>query len=64
MKLTLLSAVCSAALFFSCSNENAEKQHKDSANMLQDTLPANSLKDSININHDPADHTHVDSMKK
>jgi hypothetical protein len=61
MKPKLFSAAI-AALLISCSNSEDAGQNKDSANTLQDTFPANGLKDSMSPDSNPADATHVDSL--
>ena len=56
---------CAAIVFFaSCSNGEGYNQHSDSANMLQDTLPAtHNPPVAIPLDSNPPDATHVDSMK-
>jgi hypothetical protein len=64
MKLKIFSAALMTGLLFSCSNSDSSDEHKDSANTLQDTFPANGLKDSVGLDSDAADATHVDSLNK
>jgi hypothetical protein len=46
-----------ATVLMSCGNADNKAKDKDSANVLQDTLPA-----KISIDSNPADATHVDSL--
>lgn len=64
MKLRTLAAAAITVFFIGCSNAETTEEIKDSANMLHDTLPANSLADSIGLDSNPADATHVDSLEK
>lgn len=63
MKRKLLAALLITSLL-SCSNGDGSGENKDSANTLQDTLPANGLHDSMQHDSNPPDATYVDSLNK
>ena len=62
MKTKFICAVLFTVVFCSCSIGDTKEKHTDSANMLQDTLPANGLIDSMSPDSNPADAAHVDSL--
>lgn len=64
MKRKLFFAVLVTGLSFSCSNDKTSEESTDSANILQDTFPANGLIDSMPADSNPPDATHVDSLHK
>ncbi len=53
-----------AVLLFSagCNNSGSAEEHADSANTLQDTFPASPVGDTVGLDSNAADATHVDSI--
>ncbi len=63
--LIMYAAVLFTALICGCgSGDDSKEMQLDSANTLHDTFPANGLKDSLAIDSQPRDKTHVDSLDK
>jgi hypothetical protein len=58
-KIFILSAVIAMAV--ACSNGNENNNENDSANRLNDTLPANGPGDTIGLDSNPPDATKIDS---
>jgi hypothetical protein len=44
-----------------CNNGDDEKRKSDSANVLNDTFPANRVGDTTGLDSNPADKTKIDS---
>jgi hypothetical protein len=57
MKQKMLFAVLLTGLLFGCSNGDTSEENIDTANVLQDTFPANGLKDSMPPDSNPPDAT-------
>ena len=53
-----------ASLLSACNNDEASDRQKDSANTLNDTMPANGFNDSMKPDSHPPDATRVDSLLK
>lgn len=62
MKQKIFSAILLTGVLVACGNDDTSEQNRDSANMLQDTLPAGGFKEAIGVDSHPADATHVDSI--
>lgn len=61
MKWKLFSIAACTTLILSCSNGGNEENIQDSGNQLNDTFPAGHPIDSIALDSQPQDATHVDT---
>jgi hypothetical protein len=61
MKLKCAFAVLLLMTAAACNNGDDEKRKSDSANVLNDTFPANRVGDTTGLDSNPADKTKIDS---
>lgn len=58
----LITSFFTAIIFISCSNGSTNDENMDTANALNDTMPAQNPPVAIPLDSNPPDATYVDSM--